>query len=78
MEPVIVINGQRLTPAQALTVRCALDAFAAMLGQFGLGEAPQQQQLTQVYLARLAELQGLIGQPLAFLHGGGVSQFSGE
>jgi hypothetical protein len=60
----ITINGQRLTTAQALTVRCALDAFAALLRQYGLGEEPQHQRLTQAYLARLQELAGLIGAPL--------------
>jgi hypothetical protein len=64
MQPVMTINGQRLTSAQALTVCCALDAFATMLQQYGLGEDTQSQRLTQAYLARLAELQGMIGAPV--------------
>jgi hypothetical protein len=62
MEADIIINGQRLTPAQALTVRCALDAFATMLQQMGLpGDEAQSQRLTQAYLARLEELHALMG-----------------
>jgi hypothetical protein len=58
----IRINGQRLTPAQALTVRCALDAFRTTLETLGLpGEAAQSQRLTAAYLARLTEVQALIG-----------------
>jgi hypothetical protein len=61
-EPVIIINGHRLTPAQALTVRCALDAFGTVLQTIGLpGEPAQSERMKQAYLARLAELHALIG-----------------
>jgi hypothetical protein len=42
----IILNGRPLTPAQALTIPCASDAFAAMLQQFGLGEEAPNQRLT--------------------------------
>jgi hypothetical protein len=63
-EPVIIINGQRLTPAQALTVRCALDAFRTVPQTMGLpGTVADSRRLTEAYLARLAEIQALIGAP---------------
>jgi hypothetical protein len=64
-DPVIIINGQRLTPAQALTVRCALDAFQTALLTIGLpGEPAHSARMQQAYLARLAELQALLGEEI--------------
>lgn len=64
-EPDITINGQRLTPAQALTVCCALDAFGTVLRTLGLpGYVADRERVQAAYLARLQELQALIGQPV--------------
>ena len=65
-EPDIIINGVHLTPAQALTVRAAIDAFGTVLQTLGLPRhVADRERMQAAYLARLAEIQALIGQPFA-------------
>ena len=54
-EAEIIINGTPLTPAQSMTVRVALGAFAMDL-QNGLGDDEHGQRMTAGYKARLAEI----------------------
>jgi hypothetical protein len=63
-EPIITLSGQRLTPAQVLTLRCALDAFRTTLTTLGLpGEPAHSARLEQRYLECLDELEVLLGGP---------------
>lgn len=50
-----MINGNRLSKGQAMTVRVALNAFAVDL-QDGLGDDEHAQKMTAAYKARLNEL----------------------
>ncbi len=55
-EPTITINGFDLSEAQAMTVRGAIEAFAAILMEEGLGDDEISRELTRAYLARIAEV----------------------
>ena len=59
-EPNITINGAKLTRAQAMTVRVAIETFAITLGE-GLGEDETGEAITANYLARIAEIRKLEG-----------------
>jgi hypothetical protein len=50
-EPDVVINGYRLTPAQAMAVRVAVSSFDPDCGEDETGQA-----MTAAYGARLAEV----------------------
>jgi hypothetical protein len=54
-EPHIVINGQELTEAQAMTVRVALQVFAV-----SVGEDPRYGETGRNYLARITEINRLM------------------
>lgn len=54
-EPIIIINGTRLTEGQAMTLRVALGAFAVDL-QDGLGDDDHGKTMTAGYKARLSEI----------------------
>ncbi len=54
-EPDITINGQKLTEAQAMTVRVALSDFYTGL-EAGLGDDEHGKRMTAAYRARLEEL----------------------
>jgi hypothetical protein len=59
-EPDIAINGQRLTVAQAMTVRCALENFAMELQTNGLGDDMHGKAMTAGYLSAIYEIRGII------------------
>ncbi len=59
-EPIITINGQQLTNAQAMTVRVAITSFAADLVEEGLGDDETGREIAQGYWDRLKELHLLI------------------
>jgi hypothetical protein len=57
-EPIITVNGHKLTEAQAMTVRVAIESFAAMLAEDGaLGADEHARALTDLYKTRLAQIQ---------------------
>ena len=57
-EAVITINGVKLSDAESMTVRVAIDTLANVLAE-GLGEQDVQE-LTAVYMDSLVRIQGLI------------------
>ena len=57
-EAVIMINGVKLTDAESMTVRVAIDTLANVLAE-GL-EEQEAQALTTVYMDSLMRIQGLI------------------
>jgi hypothetical protein len=59
-EPNIIINGQKLTSGQAMTVRVALGAFAMSLKD-GLGDDEHGRRMTTAYQAQLADIFRIMG-----------------
>ena len=59
-EASITINGTRLTYAQLITVRMALDSFLNDLQQKGLGEDKLGKEILQFYTDRISEVLELI------------------
>lgn len=59
-EPTVTINGKRLTEAQAMTVRVAIEHFASDLREEGLGGDEHGKTMTAAYLARISEIRRLI------------------
>lgn len=59
-EAEMIISGTLLSEGQSLTVRVALQNFAAFLDENGLGEDGDK--LTAAYLARITELNTLIAK----------------
>jgi hypothetical protein len=57
-EAVITINGVKLSDAESMTVRVAIDTLANVLAE-GL-EEKSAQELTAVYMDSLVRIQGLI------------------
>lgn len=55
-EPAITINGHVLTPAQAMTVRCAIEAFASTVLDTEVGA------ISPVYLEQIRELRRMMYQ----------------
>lgn len=55
-EAVIEINGWQLTPAQSMTLRVAMESFAADLDHHGLGEDYHGKRMTTAYLDRISEI----------------------
>jgi hypothetical protein len=55
-EPDITINGHVLTPAQAATVRCAIEVFASMASD------PEVGAIGPVYLERIREIRRMMYQ----------------
>ena len=53
-EPDIAINGHVLTPAQAMTVRCAIEAFASTVLDTEVGD------IGPVYLDRIREIRRMM------------------
>ena len=58
-EPQITINGHALTPAQSMTVRCAIENFASSLEK-GLGDDDDGKAMTAAYQARIEEIRRMI------------------
>jgi hypothetical protein len=58
VEPTIAVNGHTLNQAQAMTVRVALESFAALLSEpYALGTDGHARELTELYKMRLAQVQ---------------------
>lgn len=55
-EPVITINGQRLTEAQAMTMRVALGYFHIGITAEGLGNDPAHRAIRDGYLQVMAQI----------------------
>ncbi len=61
MEPAIIINGQSLTDAQAMTIRAAIESFADGLAVPGrLGTDTHAEKIAAGYRARIDEIRGMI------------------
>lgn len=61
-EPFIVINGVRLTQGQAMTLRVAIESFAADLRDNGLGTDEPGIAISSVYLQRIGEIRRLLAK----------------
>lgn len=59
-EPFVVINGVRLDDGQAMTVRVALESFAADLYGGGLGDDDHGKTMAALYLTRINEIRAMI------------------
>jgi hypothetical protein len=59
-EATIVVEGTRLTDAQSMTFRCALNDFAMSLRAEGLGNDEHGKRITEGYLARIGEIMDLM------------------
>lgn len=59
-EPTIIINGQQLTDAQAMTVRVAIEHFAVDLAERGLGNDERAKAISKGYLDRIGEIRRAI------------------
>lgn len=55
-EPEIIINGINLEPGCVLTIRVAIEVFAADLMENGLGEDEHAQIMVQNYRARIDDI----------------------
>lgn len=55
-EAEIVINGVKLTEAQSMAVRCAIESFDSDLTSNGLGEDDLGKSITKGYRDRLKEV----------------------
>ncbi len=58
-EAEITINGSKLTDAESMTVRVAIDTLANVLAE-GLGEEIEGVELTNRYIASLGRIQTLL------------------
>lgn len=55
-EPDITINGHKLSSAQSMTVRVALESFNVVLVRKGLGDDNHGKEMTKLYSDRIAEI----------------------
>ncbi len=55
-EPSITINGFKLDGAQSMTVRVAIESFAVMLQEDGLGDDDHGKKMVRLYLDRIEEI----------------------
>lgn len=62
-EAVIVINGRRLTEAQAMTVRIALGSLMVDMKFAGLGDDEHGRLMAEAYLLRASEVDQLLKTP---------------
>lgn len=58
--PLIIINGVKLTSAQALAVMSAITRYTSILSFEGLGDDEMGMGITAAYIARLNEVQNII------------------
>ena len=58
-EPRITINGVTITNAMSMTIRVAVESFAADLSRHGLGDDDVGKGICAGYLARSAEIRAL-------------------
>ena len=62
-EPIITVNGIRLTDAQAMTVRVAIESFAMSLKTDGLGDDAHGKNMVALYRDRISEMRRFIYAP---------------
>jgi hypothetical protein len=62
MEPEIIINGIRLTEAQATTLRMATIFFVTDLEETGLGDDTLGKLISKLYLDRLTEITNIMSK----------------
>jgi hypothetical protein len=55
-EPEIIINGDTLTNGEAMTIRVALESFAADLHRDGLGDDAHGKRMTEGYLRAIENI----------------------
>jgi hypothetical protein len=55
----ITINGSKLTDAESMTVRVAIDTIANVLAE-GIGEEGEGAELTERYIQSLSRIQSLL------------------
>ena len=58
-EAEITINGTKLSDAESMTIRVAVDTLANVLAE-EVGEDPEGQQLAERYMDSLTKIQGLL------------------
>lgn len=59
-EPRISINGAELSVGQAMTIRVAIESFAADLVDEGLGDDEHGKKMTDAYLQNIAAIRKLM------------------
>jgi hypothetical protein len=59
-EPEIVINGERLSPGAAMTLRVALGSFGMSLDVDGLGQDEHGRYMLAAYQAHIKTIYGLM------------------
>ncbi len=57
-ESLIVVNGMTLTYAESMTIRVALESFAAELIANGLGDDSHGKAMTKAYLKNINSVRG--------------------
>lgn len=60
-EPLIRVEGELLTDAQAMTLRVAMESFASSLYTDGLGEDEHGKVMAVAYLNRIDEIRKIMG-----------------
>lgn len=60
IEAAITIEGKRLTTAQSMTIRVALNNFSLDLHHDGLGDDENGKTLVKSYLKRIDEIQNML------------------
>lgn len=59
-EPEITINGNKLTEAQAITIRVAVESFYSDLEDKGLGNDQHGKAMVSLYKERINEIRNII------------------
>ncbi len=59
-EPVVVMNRECLTVAQAMTIRVALESFDMSLAHDGLGDDEHGRRMTEAYRANIAAIRDVM------------------
>lgn len=59
-EAEITINGAKLSKAQSMTLRVAIESFSTSLTNDGLGDDPTGKAICEGYLNRISEIRGLM------------------
>lgn len=55
-EPAITMNGQKLTSAQCMMIRCAIENFSSDLVNNGLGNDEHGKTMVKLYMERIEEV----------------------
>jgi hypothetical protein len=63
-EAIVTINGVQLTVGQSMALRVAVGSFAQSMQDNGLGDDAHGKAMAEAYIARIAEIESLIVNPL--------------